>query len=131
MSVDFSQLTNFLRGLERAAINVEADLKAAAGRRARAVQAAAQSRLPRKGDTPYATGMMREHVVVVEDEARRQFRVEVEDIPGRDPLVPVYHEFGTVGTAAKPFLRPAVDENRDSYIADAERAVAQRLSEAG
>lgn len=131
MSADFSQLTNFLSDLERAAVNVESDLKAAAERRAHAVKAGAQSRLPSKGDTTYATGTMKAHVVVVDDSAHKQFRVEVEDVAGRDPLVPVYHEFGTVGTAAKPFLRPAVDENRDSYIKDAEAAVAQRWSEAG
>lgn len=129
MSVDFSDITNFLKGVERAAVDVEADLKAAASRRAKAVHAVAHDRLPAKGETKYATGVMRDHLVIVDDSAHQQFRVEVSDIPGRDPMVPVYHEFGTVGTAARPFLRPAVDENRDSYIRDAEAAVEKRLAE--
>ena len=131
MPVDFSAITRFFSGLDRAAVNVESDIKAAAGRRAKAIQVGIQRRLPGKGDTPYATGAERDHVVVVEDAAHKQFRVEVADIPGRDPMVVVYHEFGTVGTSAHPAFRPAVDENRDGYLKDAEQSVMRRFNEAG
>jgi hypothetical protein len=131
MSTDFSQLFAFLRGLDTAGANVEADIKAAARRRAEAIKSGIQQRLPGKGDTPYATGAEREHVVVVEDIEHKQYRVEVSDIPGRDPMVVVYHEFGTVGTSAHPAFRPAVDENRSGYLKDAENAVKKRFNEAG
>lgn len=130
MSVDFSQLTNFLRGLERAAVNVEADLKAVAKRHADEIQSGVERLLPNKGDTPWATGQERRHVVVVDDSAHRQFRVEISDIPGREPLADEYHEFGTKDTRAYPAFRPAADEHRASYIKDAEAIVAKRMSEA-
>lgn len=131
MSADFSDILTFLRRVEGAAVNVEGDIKAAAARRAAAVHAVAYERLPGPGETPYATGVTRDHLVIVEDDAHKQFRVEVSDIPGRDPRVPAYHEFGTVGSAARPFLRPAVDENRDAYFKDAEQVVEQRWRDIG
>lgn len=131
MSVDFSQLTNFLHGLETAAVNVEADLKAVAERHAHAIQSGIERRLPNKGETPWATGQERGHVVVVEDSEHRQFRVEISDIPERNPLADEYHEFGTKDSKAYPAFRPAADEQRASYIDDAEAVVAKRMSEAG
>jgi HK97 gp10 family phage protein len=126
MPVDFSQVFRAFDGVAKAATQVEADIKAVARRRATAVQAAARRRLPSRGDTPYATGTMKAHLVVVDDIAHKQFRVEVEET-GRDPMIPVYHEFGTVGTPAHPFLRPALDENRDGYLAEAEAAILTRV----
>ena len=127
MPVDFSQVYRAFTGVAAAAENVESDIKAVAHRRAQAVHASAQRRLPTAGSTPTATGKMRAALMIVDDSAHKQFRVEVGDIPGRDPMVPVYHEFGTVGTFAQPFLRPAMDENRAGYLAEVEAAISRRI----
>jgi len=123
MPTDFSQVYRFMSGLIREAERSESALKALAHRRALAVHRSAQNRLPQAGEGN-ATGKTRAALHVVDDSARKQYRVEVADIPGRDPMVPVYLEFGTVGMSARPFLRPAVDENRDGYRQDAERIIA-------
>lgn len=123
MPTDFSQVYRAMSGLLTGAERGEVELKALAHRRARAVHAGVERRMPKKGDTPTATGAMRGALHVVDDAARKQYRVEVADIPGRDPMVPVYYEFGTVETPAHPAFRPAVDENRDGYVQDAERTI--------
>lgn len=120
MPTDFSQVYRSLNGLVSAAEHIEVELKALAHRRARAVHAVAQRRLPEAGQGK-ATGKTRAALHVVDDSAHKRFRVEVADIPGRDPMVPVYLEFGTVGMSARPFLRPAVDENREGYVREAEQ----------
>lgn len=120
MPTDFSQVYRSFSGVISAAERVEVGLKALAHRRAIAVHAAAQRRLPQAGEGK-ATGKTRAALHVVDDSSHKRFRVEVGDIPGRDPMVPVYLEFGTVGMNAKPFLRPASDENRAGYVREAER----------
>lgn len=127
MPTDFSQVYRAMNSLLSAAERGEVELKALAHRRARAVHAGVARRMPQKGDTPTATGKMRAALHIVDDSARKRFRVEVADIPGRDPMVPVYYEYGTVGMSAHPAFRPAVDENRDGYLEDAERTITRLL----
>lgn len=122
MAADVSEIRRAIAGLISAAERSEAELKALAHRRARAVHQSAQARLPQAGER-HATGKTRAALQVVDDSGRKQYRVEVGDIPGRDPMVPVYIEFGTVGTPAQPFLRPALDENRDEYTREAEQLI--------
>ncbi len=126
--VDFSAVYRMQNGFLSEAERIEVDLKALAQRRASAVHSAAQNRLPRPGEK-YATGKTRAALHIVDDSAKKQFRVEVGDIPGRDPMVAVYIEFGTVGTAARPYLRPSVDENRDGYTHEATELI-KRLEKA-
>jgi len=112
-------------------VNVESDIKAAAGRRAQAIKGGIEKRLPRKGETPWATGAERDHVIVVERPDLKEYQVQIADIPGRDPLVVLFHELGTITTKAYPAFRPATDENREGYIRDAEASVEKRMGEAG
>ncbi len=121
--VDFSAVYRMQNGFLSEAERIEVDLKALAQRRAHAVLAGAQQRVPT------ATGKTRAALHVVDDSAKKQFRVEVADIPGRDPMVPVYLELGTVGMSARPFLRPSVDENRDGYTHEATELI-KRLEKA-
>lgn len=131
MATDFSEVYAAFAKFEQAGRDLdERALKAVARRRAQAVRAAAAQRLPGRGDTPHATGATRAALQVIEDTPRREYRVEVGPIPGRDPMVPVYIEFGTVGTPARPFLRPAVDENVDAYLRDIDATVTSVMEKA-
>jgi HK97 gp10 family phage protein len=75
-----------------------------------------------------ATGRTRESIRVVEDLEKHEYRVEVgptkerpadKDYPAN---VPLWIEFGTRYVAARPFMRPALDEQRDRYRRDLEAA---------
>jgi HK97 gp10 family phage protein len=114
VAADVSQIVRAMNGIVTAAERVEVRLKPLAHRRAMAVRAAAQARVR------VATGATREHIIVVDDSSNRQFRVEVQDVPGRNPMVPVWIEFGTSKVPARPFLGPAVDESRTAFLADVE-----------
>ena len=130
MPVDLSQVTRAVSGLVSATERAEAMLKAVAHKRARLVHGGAQRRLPARGDTPRATGFTRAHLMIVDDSANHQFRVEVMDTTYREPMLPAWIEYGTKHMAARPFLRPAADENRDGYIRDLETALTQLLEKA-
>jgi HK97 gp10 family phage protein len=73
-----------------------------------------------------ATGMTRDRINVVEDEAHQQFWVGVgreatnvlESLgAGRNPMVPVWLEFGTRYMAPRPFMGPATEEAREPHRA--------------
>lgn len=130
MSVDVSGVRRAFSGLLSAAEQVETTLKTVAHKRARLVHAAAQGRLPSRGETPHATGWTRAHLVIVDDSANHQFRVEVQDSTMREPMLPVWIEYGTIDTAARPFLRPAADENRAGYLRDLDAALTHLLEKA-
>ena len=124
MAADFSQVRQFLTGLVSATARVEGELKTIAHRRARAVQLAAQSKVRVR------TGLTRESIVVVDDSANKQFIVEVRDMTGRMPMLPVWIEFGTRNMPARPFMGPALFESRDAYVKEAEALVAKIDAEA-
>lgn len=113
-----------MNGLVSAAQRVESNLKTLAHRRARAVRDAVQRRVR------VDTGKMRDAVVIVDNSANREFRVEPADIPGRNPMVPVWHEFGTSKMAARPAYGPAIDESRTAFLTEVDAMVTQEAEEA-
>lgn len=124
MAADVSQIVRAMNGIVTAAERVEVRLKALAHKRAMVVRASAQARVR------VATGATKEHIIVVDDSANRQFRVEVQDVPGRNPLVPVWIEFGTSKMPARPFLGPAVDESRTAFLTEVEAIATEEVEAA-
>jgi hypothetical protein len=108
----------------RVASRLEAELRAVASRTAKRMQGGMQARVRVR------SGLTREHIVIVEDPANRQVRVEVADVPGRHPMLPVWIEYGTKRMPARPFAGPAADAERATYLAEGEAACAKVLVEA-
>lgn len=115
--------TDLLQGATRVASRLEAELRALAQRTATRVQVGAQARMR------FRTGQMRQHVRVYEDAEKRQFRIQVDDVAGRNPMVPVWHEFGTNNMPAQPSMGPALEEVRSDYAREGERVCETVLGE--
>lgn len=107
----------------RAASRLEAELRALAQRTSARVQRGAQARVRVR------TGKMQQHIRVYEDPDKRQFRIQVDDVAGRNPMVPVWHEFGTKHMSAQPAMGPALEEVRAEYARDGERTCETVLGE--
>jgi HK97 gp10 family phage protein len=108
----------------RVTSRLEAELRTVARNTAGRMKTGAQARVRVR------TGQTKTRIVVVEQADKKQFSVEVEDIPGRNPMVPVWIEFGTRKMPAQPFMGPAADAERDQYRADGEAACARVLEQA-
>lgn len=119
-----SDLPAFLETMARVPSRVEAALREVAATSAGRVQRSAKARVPKGPERK-----TEQAIVVVEEAEKRQFRVQVNDVPGRNPMVPVWLEFGTSKMGARPFMGPALDEIRSTYTRDGEQAVANILNE--
>lgn len=73
------------------------------------------------------TGATRNAIVIVEAEG--QVTVAVAPIPGRNPMVPVWIEYGTSRTPAQPFAAPALNAERANYARAGEAACDRVLRE--
>jgi hypothetical protein len=105
-----SRLEHALRLVaQNTAVRVQAAAKAGVAKRTRATELA---------------------IRVVEEPKQKLFRVQVDDITGRHPMAPVWLEYGTVHTPAKPYMGPALEGQRASYLADVGDASARVLREA-
>jgi len=85
---------------------------------------------------PVQSGYTRDQIVVVDDRAHHAYHVEVGPTtshPGtrEHPLMlPAWIEFGTRYIPARPFMRPAIDAERDRYRHDLETAAARAAQQA-
>lgn len=87
---------------------------------------------------PHDTYVTRDSIAVVPEPENRQFRVEVGTAPhNRDgrtaflPNLPLWLEYGTSKMEARPFLRPAMDAERERYIRDMAAAVTDVVEDIG
>jgi hypothetical protein len=110
---------------ERVTTRLEAELRGVAARTAQRMKGGAQARVRVR------TRATQTAIVVVEEADKRQFRVEVQDVAGRNPMVPVWLEYGTSTLGAQPFMGPAADAERATYLAEGEAACARVFGEAG
>lgn len=107
----------------RVSTRLEAELRAVAARTARRMQGGAQLRVRVRSRKTH------DAIKVREEPDKRRFLVEVEDVPGRNPMVPVWLEYGTAKMGAHPFMGPAADAERATYAAEGEAACARVFSE--
>jgi HK97 gp10 family phage protein len=84
---------------------------------------------------PVATGRTQRSIRVVEDLPHHAYHVEVGAHEGmqadRDwpPNLPIWIEYGTRFIAARPFMRPALDAEREPYRQRLERVSAQVMQQ--
>lgn len=88
---------------------------------------AARMRTGIQGRVRVRSGRFRASIVIVEDADQKRFRVEAADVAGRNPMVPVWQEFGTRKMGAQPAFGPAADAERAAYGRDGEAACARVL----
>lgn len=115
-------LDAFRREADRVAADVRVAGWAAAERSAQRVADAVRARV-----RVAAKARLRAAVRVVSDEAGRQFLVGFDGdslrASGLNPMVPVWHEFGTENMTANPALGAAMAADRPKYLADSEAAL--------
>jgi len=74
------------------------------------------------------TGRTAAAIAVHEDDEQQQFRVESKAVRPAPANLPIWLEYGTVKMAARPYMRPAAEAQRDAY-ARASEAAATRAAE--
>jgi len=121
MSITTVGISDLRAARHRAGARLEAALRQTARTTAGKIRTGAQARV-RVG-----TGQTKAAIRIVEGHG--QVRVEVADVPGRHPMVPVWLEFGTSKMPAQPFMGPALDAERAAYARAGEAANAKVLSE--
>jgi HK97 gp10 family phage protein len=122
-AADLSQLHRGIASMVGGAERLERELKQLAHRRALTVAEKARERVRVR------TGKTKAHIRVVENSAQHAFTVAVEDVEGRNPMVPVWIEFGTSKMAAQPFLGPAIDSSRGEFEREAAALLMSALAE--
>lgn len=130
---DATGLKELEQAIDRLPTAVTAALRAVAWRTSRAIKDRAKSLAPRgnepRGDLNEGNPHLADSIVIIEDEARKQFRIEP-DTPW-NPNLGLWVERGTVKMRARPFMRPAGDAENATYqremTAAAERVITETL----
>ncbi len=115
-------LPTFQRDADRVGTGVSAAGWGVAERTAQRVADGVRSRV-----RVAAQARLRAAVRVIPDQAKRQvsvgFDADALQAAGLNPMVPVWHEFGTEKKTANPALGNALAEARPQYLADLETAL--------
>lgn len=129
MSAQVLGIDELNRRSERAAVEVERRTRAVAQRSAGRVADGIRARVR------YKTGVnLRNNVVVQEDASTRQFLagfrdVTADDATGRNPMIPVWHEFGTRHLTANPAVGNSYEAERPRYESEMRSAIEGALRE--
>lgn len=108
-----------LRQLEDAVAGDALEQAVKAG--AEPIRADASQRAPRR------TGKLAGSIIVEPDE-KGKTQASVKIGPEKDAFYGLFHEFGTSKMAANPFLRPAMDEQKDAAVAAVRRELQKALA---
>jgi hypothetical protein len=125
MSAQLIGLDTFKRQAAATAAAIRARARTAAQQTAARVAARVRSHVR------VASGQLRDAVTVEEHAAEQTFAVGFKDVAGRNPMVPVWHEFGTKDMAANPALGDALAAERGRYLAEMRAAIDSALQEHG
>lgn len=79
----------------------------------------------------HGTGKTANAIAVREEEAKQQFLVESKAVRPAPANLPIWLEYGTSKMAARPYIRPAAESQRDDYTRATEAAVGRAASQAG
>lgn len=112
-------LTELRRAIDQLPRAVELALRNVAWHSSRRIQARARQLLLSK---THGTGKTAASIEVIEDEAERSFIVHPAGNPDRPANLPLWLERGTRHMTARPFMRPAADEEDPRYKRESEQA---------
>jgi HK97 gp10 family phage protein len=121
-------MTEARRALERLPSSVSLALRGAAHLIAVRIRDGAKQRLLAQ---THGTGRTANAIAVVEDAEQQQFRVESKAVRPAPANLPIWLEYGTSKMAARPYMRPAAEAQRDDYQRAAERAVTRAAESVG
>jgi hypothetical protein len=114
----------YARVVDRLPTTVTAALREVAQQSAGIIHDHAQELLNQQTD---GTGATAAAIKVVEDAANKQFHVISEAPPDKPDNLVIWLEHGTRFMAARPYMRPAIDHEREPYRRAGERAASQVL----
>ncbi len=127
-SVTITGMDQLTRAVEDLPRLVTLALRGVAWQSSRRIQARAQQLL--RAQT-HGTGKTAAHIVIIEEEAKKQFVVDSQGDPDRPANLPLWLERGTRFMAARPHMRPAADEEDQPYknamLRAADRTATQAL----
>lgn len=106
---------------------VQLALRGVAFNSARRVRTRAQQILRAKTT---GTGKTADSIEVIEEEEKQQFVVHVAGNPDRPAMLPNWLEFGTRHMRARPYMRPAGDEEEPRYLREMEDTAKKTADEA-
>ncbi|NSW92317.1 MAG: HK97 gp10 family phage protein [Firmicutes bacterium] len=106
VSIQLIGVNELIKNLEAVSDNITKDLTKAVKAGAKIVLDDAKAR------APVDTGELRDNMTMRVVEKDRS-QVEIDVGPGKDQFYGLFIEQGTSKMAAKPFLRPALDENKE------------------
>lgn len=112
-------LEELRREIEALPRTVTLALRAVAWQSSRRLQARAREILRSK---THGTGKTAASIEVIEEADQNQFVVHVAGNPDRPANLPNWLEFGTRHMAARPYMRPASDEEDPRYRRESEQA---------
>lgn len=116
-----------LAAIETLPAKVTEALRGVASNSAHRIQTRARQRLD---ELTQGTGATAAEIKVFEEADKKQFLVLSEAPEDRPANLPTWLEFGTRYMEARPYMRPALDEEQDPYRREMERASLQVASEA-
>lgn len=124
-SVTTTGLKELREAVEKSPVAVEQASLRVARETSYRVAARARGLAPRGPDPRQRGGRHTiDSIVVLVDAGKKEVRVEV-GTGVEPPMLPVWIEYGTRFKAARPFMRPALDAERDRYRSDLEQETAK------
>jgi HK97 gp10 family phage protein len=102
--------------------DVTAALKTVAHRAARNIAGDAARRLRSQQET--SAHALADAIIVVDDSGDKKFIVESQSPSGQPANVNIWNEHGTSRMAARAYMRPAADAERDNYTRECEAVIA-------
>jgi HK97 gp10 family phage protein len=111
-SVTDTGLDDLRKAVDALPRSVTLALRGVAWQSSRRIKDRAQQILASK---THGTGKTAASIEIIEDDANKQFQVFPAGNPDRPANLPLWLEFGTRYMAARPFMRPAADEENPRY----------------
>lgn len=127
-SVTMTGLAELRSAVQRLPDDVTSALKTVAHRSAKNIAGDAARLL--RGQQKTDAHKLADAIEVVEDAENRQFKVFSRPPLGQPTSLTIWNEYGTSKMAARPYMRPAADHERESYVRESEAAAVSVVREA-
>ena len=115
LKVDQRSLDDIIKTIEKINVMTQKQVNVAARLGARFIQKKAKEKAPVSEDGTHGRpkGFLKKNIKIKAEKTRTKGKKVYSVGIGGDAWYGVFTEYGTKKTRAKPYLRPAIDENRD------------------